>query len=493
VNILLITLDQFRGDCLSSAGHPLVETPHLDALGADGVRLARHYSQATPCAPGRACLYTGMYQLNNRVVANGTPLDDRFDNVARAGRRAGYAPALFGYTDQGVDPRLVDGPDDPRLSDYEGVLPGFDCELDLAGFMRPWLDWLRERGHDVPADIEAVLASSGDRPAADSISAFLTERAMGWIDDQDGPWFAHLSYLRPHPPYAAAGQWATRYDPADVDLPIPTEPLHPLHELALTNQVVGAPTDAAEIRHLRAQYYGMIGEVDEQLGRLWTFLRDRGAWDDTFVVVTADHAEMLGDHGLIQKLGYWEQSHHILGLVRDPRHPEAHGTVVDRFTENVDLLPTLCEAMGLEVPAQCDGLPLTPFLEGEEPPWWRTAAHWEYDWRDQFLVFGTPGWPWDRRLERHHLTVLRTETHAYVQFGNGSWLCFDLVADPTWRTTVDDPAIVLPLAQEMLTWRSEHTDRTMADMLLTRGGVGRWPSLPDGWELRTVGASTPRR
>src|SRR5699024_9853659 len=138
-------------------------------------------------------------------------------------------------------------------------------------------------------------------------------------------------------------------------------------------------------------------------------------------------------------------------------------------------------------------LPLTPFLEGEEPPWWRTAAHWEYDWRDQFLVFGTPGWPWDRRLERHHLTVLRTETHAYVQFGNGSWLCFDLVADPTWRTTVDDPAIVLPLAQEMLTWRSEHTDRTMADMLLTRGGVGRWPSLPDGWELRTVGASTPQR
>ena len=88
-NILLITLDQFRGDCLSAAGHPLVQTPNLDALAANGVRFTRHYSQASPCAPGRASLYTGMYQMNHRVVANGTPLDERFDNIALAARRAG--------------------------------------------------------------------------------------------------------------------------------------------------------------------------------------------------------------------------------------------------------------------------------------------------------------------------------------------------------------------------------------------------------------------
>ena len=85
MNVLLITLDQFRGDCLSAAGHPVVKTPSLDRLAEGGVRLARHYSQAAPCGPGRACLYTGTYQLNNRVVGNGTPLDDRFDNVARRG------------------------------------------------------------------------------------------------------------------------------------------------------------------------------------------------------------------------------------------------------------------------------------------------------------------------------------------------------------------------------------------------------------------------
>ena len=143
MNILLITLDQFRGDCLSSAGHPLVQTPNLDALAAAGVGLRRHYSQATPCSPGRACLYTGTYQMNNRVVANGTPLDARFDNVAHAARRAGYTPTLFGYTDQSIDPRQATGPDDPRLSDYEEVLPGFEVELDLRGAMSPWTDWLR--------------------------------------------------------------------------------------------------------------------------------------------------------------------------------------------------------------------------------------------------------------------------------------------------------------------------------------------------------------
>jgi len=82
------------------------------------------------------------------------------------------------------------------------------------------------------------------------------------------------------------------------------------------------------------------------------------------------------------------------------------------------------------------------------------------------------------RLERQHLTVRRSDTHAYVQFGSGDWLCFDLAADPTWRTTVTDPSVVLPLAQAMLTWRSRHTDRLLADMVVEDGGVGRLPPLP---------------
>ncbi len=143
-------------------------------------------------------------------------------------------------------------------------------------------------------------------------------------------------------------------------------------------------------------------------------------WDDTFVVVTSDHGEQLGDQAILGKGGPFESSYHIPGIVRDPRHPEAHGDVVTAFTENVDLFPTVCEAIGTDVPPQCDGMPLTPFLEGGRPPWWRDAAHWEYDWRWEYIFRGPHPWPWDRRLESKHLAVLRSDSAAYVQYGDGS-------------------------------------------------------------------------
>ena len=477
MNVLLITLDQFRGDCLSIKGHPVVRTPNLDRLASSGILLGRHYSQAAPCSPGRACLYTGTYQFNNRVVGNGTPLDDRFDNVARAGLRAGYRPTLFGYSDQGIDPRVASGPDDPRLSTYEGVLPGFDIGLELVDDQGPWLRWLAELGYDVGEDALGALASEPERPAEHGISAFLTDRLLDWLGRQDGPWFAHASYWRPHDPYAAAGHWAAAYDPDDMvdPIPLPDRPLPFAGHLA----EFAAPA-GTELRALQAQYYGMVSSVDEQLGRLWDGLAELGMWDDTFIVVTSDHGEQLGDQGILGKGGFFEPSYYIPGIVRDPRHPEAHGRIVQAFTENVDVLPTLCEAMGIEVPSQCGGMPLTPFLAGVDPPWWRDAAHWEYDWRWEKILFGPHLWPWDRRLERQNLAVLRSESLSYVQFGNGDWRCFDLAADPTWRTEIDDPAIVMGSAQSMLAWRASHADRLFTDMLLIDGGVGRVPVPPPG-------------
>ena len=477
MNLLLVTLDQFRGECLSIAGHRVARTPNLDRLANSGVRLARHYSQAAPCSPGRACLYTGTYQMNNRVVANGTPLDDRFDNLARAARLTGLDPTLFGYTDQGVDPRTVRSADDPRLSSYEGVLPGFSVELDLTGDNVPWLEWLEGLGYDLPSRPIDALATEPDRPEDVGLSAFTTNRYLDWLERQDRPWFAHLSYLRPHPPYAAAGRWARAFDPDEVDMPIPAGPRrHPFHEAALHLPEAAAPTDERTVRNMRAQYYGMIGDVDAQLGRIWDALERLGQWEDTFILLTSDHGEQLGDHGLKEKLGYFEESYRVPGIVRAPGLAGSRGTVVDSFTENIDFFPTICEALGIGVPAQCDGLPLTPFLEGRRPPWWRTAASWEFDWRYLGLPGGAFDWPWDRHLERDNLTVRRFDEAAYVQFGDGSWRCYDLAADPTWRTEVDDPARILGYAQSMLAWRAEHADRDLTSFLLENGGVGRWPA-----------------
>ena len=465
-NILFVTLDEFRAECLSAAGHPVVRTPALDQLCAEGVRFAKHYGQASPCAPGRAALYTGTYQMTNRVVMNGSPLDNRFDNIALAARRNGYDPVLFGYTDQAVDPRTV-AEDDPRLLTYEGVLPGFRCELDLTRGREAWADWVRTQGYEMPVDPEEGLATESERPADVGISAFLTNRFLEWLPAQQEPWFAHLSHLRPHPPFAAAGEWANAYERSSIDLPnAPGESLHPLHEFLLSISYFAAPEDEEGLREMRAQYYGMISDVDQQLGRVWQALRDAGQWENTIVIVTSDHGEQLGDHGMVQKMGWFEESFHIPLIVRDPRAPESAGAVVERFTEAVDVFPTLCELLDIPVPRQCDGRSLQVFLDGEQPQEWRDAAYWEFDWR--FFTAGRDGasWPNDRRSVGHQLTVRRSEDVAYVQFADGDALVYDLAVDPTWRTMLEDPKRAWEEARAMLAWRAQHTERTLTGTFL---------------------------
>ncbi len=475
MNVLFVTLDQFRGDTLGVAGHPLVQTPTLDRIAREGVRFSRHYSQAAPCAPGRAALYTGTYQMNNRVVANGTPLGAHAASVASVARQAGFDPTLFGYTDQGLDPRTAEGSDDPRLDDYDGVLPGLSVGLYLPESQAGWIQYLRAKGYDVPSGWAPALRGEPDRHEDDSLSGFLTTRFLQWLGHQDSGWFAHLSYLRPHPPYAAAGRYASMYDPDDVELPIAPADVdrHPLHEAALSIEESAAPTTEGAMRHLRAQYYGMISEVDAQLGRVVRAIEDRGEWSDTVVIVTSDHGDQLGDHGLIQKLGFFPQSYHVIGLWRDPRR-RTPGFTVDRFTENVDILPTLADTLGVETPARCDGRSLVPLLDGLDVPW-RSAAHYEWDYRYLFIGETQDQWPRNRSLSRRNLAVSVSDDAAYVQFGDGSYRCFDLLADPTWRTPCRDTARVLAAAQEQLVWRQEHLDRDLTDMVLGRERLGRWP------------------
>ena len=112
-----------------------------------------------------------------------------------------------------------------------------------------------------------------------------------------------------------------------------------------------APADEEELAVLKSQYYACCAETDSHLGRLFDFLRERGEWERTIVVFTADHAEQLGDHWMLSKGGYFDQSYHLPLIIRDPRPPAAeyYGQVVTEFTEAVDVLPTLMEMVGLPV------------------------------------------------------------------------------------------------------------------------------------------------
>jgi arylsulfatase A-like enzyme len=497
-NVLFITVDQWRGDCLGIDGHPVVETPTLDRLAREGTRFRRHFANAAPCGPSRACLYTGTYLMTNRAVLNGTPLDDRFTNIAREVRQLGFDPKLFGYTDSAADPRGLPL-DDPRLFSYEGVLPGFDAVVDLRGeHLDVWAAWLETKGYDIPDHLMDLYLPADDPDAAGrgatwaparyaaehSEAAFLTESLLDWLDARGPtahePWFVHASYIRPHPPYVAPAPFHDRYDPADVPLPVRSEGLeleraqHPLIAAALSVGVA-APADEAEMRQLRATYYGMMTEVDAQLGRLLDGLAERGELDRTLVVLTSDHGDQMGDHGMVDKLGYWDESYHVPLIVRDPDAPEAvRGSAVDRFTEHVDVLPTILDWLGTDAPLQCDGRSVLPFVHGREPDApWRDEVHWQWDFRsprDHLAedVFGLT-------MEQCSLDVVRDDRFKYVHFAGMAPVLFDLERDPHQFTNVaDEPgyaAVRAEYAGRLLSWRMRHDERTLTGHHIDTGGL----------------------
>ena len=499
-NVLLITCDQWRGECLSSAGHATVRTPNADALARGGVAFRRHYAGAAPCSPARACIYTGLYQMNNRVCRNGTPIDGRHFNIALAARALGYDPTLFGYTDVSPDPRRH-APGDPVLKSYEGVLPGFTARCLLPEHQKPWLSWLAARGIDSSAGFPDIHRPTGKAPEPVTVAppvyskdetpaAFLTDEFIRWHGEQRGadPWFAHISYLSPHPPFIVPEPFNTMYDPAEgpdfrrAKGRKAEAAQHPYvaYHLARTtreNFIPGAKGRVADwdetaFRQIRAIYYGMISEVDSQLGRLWSSIKAAGEWENTIIVLTSDHAEQMGDHFMLGKGGYFDGSYHI-PLILHASGVTAAGSAVDAFSEAVDIMPTLMDLMGGEPPAWIDGRSLKPFLKGKAPAGWRDAAHWEFDFRNisgqkAEAHFGIPS-------AQCNLAVLRGERYKYVHFGALPPALYDLVEDPGETCNLAEEAdylrVRLEMAERLLAWRAAHLDRTLSLSELTEKGV----------------------
>lgn len=489
-NVLLITADQWRGDTLGALGHKVVRTPNLDRLAGEGTAFARHFTVTAPCGPARASLHTGLYLHNHRSVMNGTPLDRRHANMALEARKAGLAPTLFGYTDTSPDPEGLE-PRDPRLFTYEGVLPGYDVGQALHEDFRPWLAWLRRQGYrglDTPraayAPAGGVLGDPAPFAAAHSETAFVADAALDWLGTRDGaPWFAHVSFLRPHPPWTAPAEFRRLYadDQVGAALPAAPEGLHPLIDglragFPVASLVPGfagvardlTPRDAAA---LRATYYALMSEVDHHVGRLLAWLDETGQRERTLVVFTADHGEYLGDHGLYGKMGLHPQAFHIPLIVAAPG-AAARGQVVEAFTESVDVMPTVLAALGLPTPSACDGMALQAWLHGRTPATWRAAAHWELDYRT--LTRGTPGADPDRAA-----LVARLDAGTlYVHFADGAPLFFDLAADPHGHRDLvregEGETRRLAALADLMTWRMRHEHRRLSDLRVGPRGLEHW-------------------
>lgn len=494
LNVLFITADQWRGECLSAAGHPVVKTPNLDALAAEGVRFARHYANTAPCGPSRASLHTGLYLQNHRSGTNGTPLDARHTNWALESARLGYDPVVFGYTDISADPRGLESTS-RWLRDYQGPLPGAREVCRLDGDPTPWTEWLASLGYEVPENAVAAYGLRGPGPeyedgaavpkplawpAEHDDVAFLGNQAMDYMKAATGPFVAHVSFLRPHPPWVAPAPYNALYDPAAIpgfarkETPEAEGAQHPWLAYQLSRKAYRATADEKRLRRLKAVYWGLMTRVDAEIGRIVAFLKQTGLYERTLIVFTSDHGEQIGDHWLVGKCGWFEGSYHIPLIVRDPRASAdaGRGRLVEAFTENVDIMPTLLEAIGAEVPVQLDGMSLAPFVEGREPRGWRSEAHWEFDFRD--AATGAPEGPLGLTQHQCALNVIRGERWKYVHFAALPPLLFDLEADPGEMTNLaGDPAhagVMLEMAQKLISWRMVHDEQTLTHIALTDDG-----------------------
>lgn len=509
-NVLFIVIDQLRADCVTGALSDHVDMPNLKSLMAEGVTFSKHYSVVNPCGPSRASLLTGRYAMNHRSVRNGTPLSAGFTNIAKEARKSGYEPLLFGYSDTSNDPR-VHHINDPQIAHYEQVLPGFRrmVEMGQDKGSYPWRASLKSHGYDVsdygqlytPAIDDPNRAPRPDDPAKyqaeHSDTAFLTDECLRSLSVfADSQWFAHLTYIRPHPPLIAPHPYNRMYDPAKLPEPARQPGLqaeagaHPflasLMQVTDINSTVGDYAsdldnlDMDDVQTLRSVYLGLTTEVDAHIGRVIEFIKKTGQWDNTLVVVTADHGEMLGDHHSWGKANIYDVAYHTPLIIRDPDNRKPHGQVIDAFTESVDVTPTILDWIGQRVPVEMDGQSLGPFLQGMHPKDWRDYSFSELD-------FGDPETPsvWQKELglslREANLAILREDQFKLVHFNGGlPPMLFDMVCDPhEMENLADDPAFgatLLRMTQKMLNHRMEFAEHSLSDMQLTDSGVVNFQS-----------------
>ena len=409
--------DQLRWDYLSCYGATHIDTPNLDWLASQGVRFNKTYVQSPICGPSRMSFYTGRYVRSHGSTWNGFPLGVGEQTLGDHLREIGAKCSLVGKTHMtpdregmkrlGISPDSTIGAlvaecgfevkvrdDGTNNSDYPGRQgEDYDQYLRDHGMdgENPWEEWANT-GVGPDGELRSGWLLENARLAArvpkeHSETAWLTTRGIEYIEEQgDQPWLCHLSYIKPHWPYLAPAPYNDMYSASDVPPVNRTaaerQAEHPLMQ-AWMDMRVCKTMSMEHVRDLVAPcYMGLIKELDDQMGRLFAYLRESGRMDDTMIVFCSDHGDNLGDHWLGEKDLFYDCSARIPLLVYDPR-PEAdatRGTSTDALVEAIDLVPTFIDFMGGPAkPHLIEGKSLTPLLHNTAPKI-RDFAVSEYDY-----------------------------------------------------------------------------------------------------------------
>lgn len=460
-NILFIMADQLRADYLSCAGHPTLQTPHIDALAKRGVLFSHAYCQAPVCGPSRMSFYTGRYMTSHGATYNSVPLRATEWTIGDYLRPLGYRVSLVGKTHMradddgmrrlGLDPQsslgvLVSQCGFEPYERDDGLHPDQLLDPDLAynrylqakGYQsdNPWHDFANAAEGPDGRILSGWYMRNARLPARvreeDSETAYMTDRAMDFIRDSgDRPWCLHLSYIKPHWPYIAPAPYNDMYGPNHI-LPAARHPKerenpHPVVAAFMQHEesVNFSRNDVRET--VIPTYMGLVKQLDDHIGRLVAFLESEGRMDDTLIVLTSDHGDYLGDHWLGEKELFHEQSVRVPMIVYCPDSAAdgTRGMTDTRLVEAIDLVPTFLAAVGgSPQPHRLEGRSLLPLLYGEAPEW-RDACFSEFDYafREARQMLKLPP-------DRARGYMVRTERWKYIAYEGFRPQLFDLAADP---------------------------------------------------------------
>ena len=373
-NILVILTDQQRHDCLGFAGNAQLQTPHIDAVAADGVHYANTFCAYPVCTPSRYSLLSGLPARAHGGWGNHCTLSPHLETFPRLLRAAGYRTAAVGkmhftptYLDVGFDQmRLAEQDGQGRLDDdYHRYLRGRDL-LDCVDIM----DQKRDFRQQAPARYwESYGALTSDLPEEHHSTTWIGDRALEQLDgwDESGGHLLMASFIKPHHPFDPPAPWDAMYDPDETAL-LPGWSEETLgYDRQFKGYFPNAELTEATVRHVTAHYYATISQIDHHIGRMTALLKQRGLYDDTIIVFASDHGEYLGFHHLLLKSGPMYDPLVRVPLLIKFADGQRAGQTQAGLASLCDVAPTLLSAAGVETPDAMRGHDLRDANAGA--PW----------------------------------------------------------------------------------------------------------------------------